>query len=254
MLAQQLQAARVEAGRTQSDAARLLGCTAQAVSNWERGYTRIDCVSLFRLLADYGTDLYRFLEKCGADVNRPGPDGVSRLDGKLAAVCGDMTPAEQEKLYRIACVLADREEAAEPAPGSAGETARVIPLYRYLAAAGYPSPQPGEDYEDYRVPAGSRADFAARIAGDSMEPWIHDGDVVLAQRRVDLAAGDVGIFYVEGGMVCKQFCQDSEGNVYLFSLNRARKAADVTIPHSSDLPLLCYGRVLLSRRIPLPSD
>lgn len=55
-------------------------------------------------------------------------------------------------------------------------------------------------------------------------------------------------------MVCKQYCQDSQGNTYLFSLNRQRREADITIPATSDLPLICFGRVLLERRIPLPVD
>ena len=87
-----------------------------------------------------------------------------------------------------------------------------------------------------------------------MEPWICDGDIVLAQRRVDLRDGDVGIFFAKDGMVCKQYCQDSQGNIYLFSLNRNRRDADVHIPASSDLRVLCYGRVLMNRQIPLPAD
>ena len=71
---------------------------------------------------------------------------------------------------------------------------------------------------------------------------------------MDLRDGDVGIFYTDGGMVCKQFLRDSEGNVYLFSLNRRRREADVFYPASSGMALFCYGKVLLPQRIPLPED
>ncbi len=248
MLPQQLQRARTEAGKSQRDAAKLLGCTAQAVSNWERGYTHIDCVSLFRLLAWYGADIYDFLRACGLDVARRenGEGGEERLLEAFRT----LGETDRERLVRIARVLADRGE-KQAAPEKAK---RVIPLFRFLAAAGIPSPQPGEDYDDLEVAADSPADFAARIAGDSMEPWIHDGDVVYCRRTVQLADGDVGIFYANGGMVCKQFLRDSEGNLYLFSLNRKRRDADVVCPHSSDMALVCYGRVLLDRRIPLPED
>ena len=64
-LSRQLQAERLRCNRSQSAAAKLLGCTPQAISNWERGYTRIDCVSLFRLLRWYGTDIHAFLRACG---------------------------------------------------------------------------------------------------------------------------------------------------------------------------------------------
>lgn len=139
--------------------------------------------------------------------------------------------------------------AAEPEPER--PRAKVIPLYYTPAAAGYASPALGEDYEDYEVPAGSKADFAARIQGDSMEPWIADGGVVLVRRdRVEI--GDVGLFFVDGDMKCKQYCRDNYGNTYLFSLNRARADADVTIPASSGITLCCFGRVLMDRRPPLP--
>jgi len=131
------------------------------------------------------------------------------------------------------------------------ERGRIIPLYYTPAAAGYASPALGEDYEDYEVPASSKADFAARIQGDSMEPWIADGGIVLVKRG-SVEIGDVGLFFVDGDMKCKQYCRDNYGNTYLFSLNRARADADVKIAASSGITLCCFGRVLLDRRPPLP--
>ena len=248
-LANALHEARLASGKTQTDAARILGCTAQAISNWERGCTRIDCVSLFRLLGGYGTDVCAFLRRCGVDI--PETETVSAAERELAELCKNMAPEQLNTLRRIAAVLADSAPKTEE---EKPKRHRIIPLYHYLAAAGIPSPAPGEDYEDYTVAADSTADFAVRIAGDSMEPWIHDGDIVLAQRRVDLRDGEVGIFYARDGMVCKQYCQDSQGNIYLFSLNRQRRDADIDIPAASDLRVLCYGKVLLDRHIPLPVD
>lgn len=154
---------------------------------------------------------------------------------------------------RLMSLVADAELERLSAPDTEPEPKRVkvIPLYYTPAAAGYASPALGEDYEDYEVPAGSKADFAARIQGDSMEPWIADGGVVLV-RRGSVETGDVGLFFVDGDMKCKQYCRDNYGNTYLFSLNRARADADVTIPASSGITLCCFGRVLLERRPPLP--
>ena len=44
-----------------------------------------------------------------------------------------------------------------------------------------------------------------------------------------LQSGDVGIFCVDGDMLCKQYYRDPLGMVYLFSLNRARADADVVL-------------------------
>ena len=122
---------------------------------------------------------------------------------------------------------------------------------RLQAAA---SPAFGDDYEDYAVAADSEADFAVRIAGDSMEPYIHDDSIVLVKRGATICDGDIGLFFVDGDMKCKQYCQDYLGNVYLFSLNRARKDADVTISASSGITICCFGKVLLKGKIPLPQD
>lgn len=59
---------REKSGKTQADVAAFLGVTYQAVSNWERGRTKIDSVSLLRCLLWFGTDIYAFLGKCDFQV------------------------------------------------------------------------------------------------------------------------------------------------------------------------------------------
>ena len=140
----------------------------------------------------------------------------------------------------------------EEAKARQDEESRVIPLYLTPAAAGYASPALGDDYEDYTVSKSCGADFAVRIDGDSMEPYISDGSVALCKRGAIIHDGDVGLFFVDGDMKCKQYCQDYSGNVYLFSANRARSDADVTIRASSGITLMCFGKVLLDKSIPLP--
>ena len=132
------------------------------------------------------------------------------------------------------------------------EEMKIIPLYYTPAAAGYASPALGDDYSDYSIPVSVNADFAVKIDGDSMEPYIADGSVALCKRGAIIHDGDVGLFFVDGDMKCKQYCQDYAGNVYLFSANRKRSDADVEIKASSGITLLCFGRVLLEKPIPLP--
>ena len=127
---------------------------------------------------------------------------------------------------------------------------RIIPLYLTPAAAGYASPALGDDYEDYTVDKNSAADFAVRIDGDSMEPYIHDESVVYVNHD-PLRPGDVGIFCVDGDMLCKQYYRDPMGTVYLFSLNRSRSDADQVLTAGSGRSLTCFGRVML-HTLPLP--
>ena len=131
---------------------------------------------------------------------------------------------------------------------------KTIPLYGNPAAAGSISPVAGIDYVEYEVNLDCRADFATRIQGDSMEPYIKDGSIVLVKRQNDLKEGDVGVFYVDGCMICKQYFEDTDGNIHLFSLNRDRRDADLTIWASSKKPVLCYGKVVMDKHVPLPKE
>lgn len=136
--------------------------------------------------------------------------------------------------------------------GGGEQESRLIPLYRSPAAAGYAAPVFGEDFDYIPVTddVPQAAEFAVRIQGDSMEPFIADGSVAYVNRD-PLQDGDVGIFYVDGDMLCKQYYKDPAGVVYLFSLNRARADADVVFGPSSGRTLACFGRVIL-RTMPLP--
>ena len=75
------------------------------------------------------------------------------------------------------------------------------------------------------APAG--ADFAVRIAGDSMEPEIEDGQVVWVKRRETLESGRVGIFVLGGMAYCKRLHADENG-ACLMSANPAYAPIELT--------------------------
>ena len=85
-----------------------------------------------------------------------------------------------------------------------------------------------------------------------MLPFIEDGEVVYVNRD-PLTIGDIGIFWVDGDMLCKQYYKDSAGVVYLLSLNRVRADADVVLTPGSGRGFACFGRVLLHAP-PLPGN
>lgn len=161
-------------------------------------------------------------------------DGLDRPGQRAVKVVLD----DQRRRVREARSLA-RE-------GADGGTARVIPLYFTPAAAGYASPTFGDDFEYIEVGGDvpAYADFAVKVEGDSMEPWLMDGSVAYVNRD-PLENGDVGIFYLDGDMLCKQYIREESGDVRLLSLNRARADADRFVPADSDLRLTYYGRVIL---------
>lgn len=101
--------------------------------------------------------------------------------------------------------------------------------------------------------APQEADFALVITGDELEPYLKRGETAYIERTSRLRDGEVGVFVYKGAPLCRQFCEDSLGNVYLFTLNRRRKKGDVTVPRGEKGDLFCFGRVLMED-VPLPSD
>ena len=130
---------------------------------------------------------------------------------------------------------------------------RIIPLVGNSFAAGIGEPDFGNALEEYEIPADTRADFAIRVNGDSMEPWLHDGEIALGIRSTP-RDGDVAALIVDGAFYVKQVCKDNYGNFYLFSLNRKRKDMDVVVKESAGSNVSCFGIIPLPERIPLPDD
>ncbi len=145
-----------------------------------------------------------------------------------------------------------RDEARFMADAVLEEEPKVINLFVEPSAAGIAVPAMGRDYEPYELkpedPQG--AAYAVRIQGDSMEPYFPDGSVAFVNHDA-LRDGDVGIFSVDGGTVCKQYHQEG-GAVYLFSLNRKRRDADLVLLPGGNRSFVCQGRVMTSKRYPLP--
>lgn len=124
--------------------------------------------------------------------------------------------------------------------------AKVIPLF--TAAAG-PGDQPSQDgFEEYEVPADSKAKFAVKISGDSMEPHLHDGDIALCVRRRP-EIGELCVIMVNGLIYVKQYITDGI-NMYLRSLNRERKDCDVDVWASGNDTVAAYGTVIF-KKLPL---
>lgn len=124
---------------------------------------------------------------------------------------------------------------------------RYIPRYTTPSAAGYSVPLGGSDFEmllvDESVPP--QADFAVNIEGNSMYPYIKDGDMVYVQKNAKLSIGDVGIFCVDGAMYCKQYYIDDEHNLILVSANPRLRHTNVFVGAESGNSVICYGKVLL---------
>lgn len=93
-------------------------------------------------------------------------------------------------------------------------------------------------YEDYST-AETRCDFALRISGDSMEPTISDGSIVLIKKEEIVPFGKVGAFCLNGSVYCKRLIKEN-GKVFLVSDNSKYKRIEI---HDHDV-LTTYGQVV----------
>lgn len=86
-------------------------------------------------------------------------------------------------------------------------------VYTNPSAAGIPL-YAENDYEHIEFPASEvprGADFGVRISGDSMEPTIPDGTIVWVHKVPELQEGQIGIFMLDDGAVCKRFYNTDNG-------------------------------------------
>lgn len=237
---------REELGLSRGKLAAMVGVTVSAIGNYESGVSFPKEEILLRLFDCLETDPNTLFQDsfCKDSVI------LSQTERQLLEGYRGLSARGRESVRSVVdtlCAYRDEMESgpAEPEP-------RVIPLYRSPAAAGYAAPVFGEDF-DYLEVSGEippAAEFAVRIQGDSMTPYIADGALAYVNRD-PLRPGDVGIFCVDGDIFCKQYDKDPAGTVYLFSLNRARADADVVLTAGSGRTLVCFGRVIL-RAPPLP--
>ena len=245
-LGKRIQECREGLGISQAALAKRLGVSQSTVGNYEAGISFPREEVLLRLFDSLETDpntLFR-------DSYREGGAALTRGERELVDQYRGLSHMGKETVRSVVDALcAYRDEVEE---SRTTREPRVIPLYRSPAAAGYAAPVFGEDFDYIPVEddVPQAAEFAVRIQGDSMAPFIGDGSVVYVNRD-PLQAGDVGIFCVDGDIFCKQYYKDPAGVVYLFSLNRARADADQVLLPGGGRTLACFGRVIL-HSLPLP--
>jgi len=229
-------------GYRQSDIAELLGVSRATVSYYCQGkqVPRVDKIEA--LAAHFGLSYTELMERPTNVVDFPAPPEIEPIWSAL-------NRDGRDELLRYGEELLDDSayRLGSPAP-------RMIRHFLVPAAAGYASPVAGEDYEEMELPRGvsALADFCITIRGDSMEPYIRDGEIVYVRREAQMHEFEVGVFFVDGDVYCKQWCTDHTGALYLLSANPKREDANIRIPRSAASTCICFGKVLLDRKLPEP--
>ncbi len=229
---------RRELGLTQMDLARVMGYERSSIAKIENGQVDLPLSKILEFSDKLSLPLSSLL----------GLDGGREID----VLFDSLSSSGRERLLRYGRELSADAEYAGLIPFG---QPRYIRHYMVPAAAGYASPVEGEDYE--LIPCGdevpARADFCLEISGDSMEPYIRDGQRVYVKRDESLAPFEAGIFFVDGDVYCKQWCVDYLGTTHLLSANPEREDASLHIERDSGRNVVYFGKVLLDARLPAPS-
>lgn len=245
-------------GVNQVQLADKLGISKGTVNNWARGNNSpdIDIVpKICKVLNISVLDLYS-----PTKFEHPESIKISKTDihspeaRKLAdAYDNKLDPwGKQAVRELVETEVARCEDEKQLRESPLKEGPKVINLFVEPSAAGIATPTVGRDYEFYELkpedPPG--AAYAVRLQGNSMEPDFPDGSIVFVNHDA-MRDGDIGIFSVDGGTVCKQYHQEG-GVVYLFSLNRRRADADLVLFPGGNRSFVCQGRVITKKRYPVP--
>ena len=101
------------------------------------------------------------------------------------------------------------------------------------------------DYEEIPAEMAKNDDyFALKIHGDSMEPRICSGDVVIVRKQSDVDSGDIAIVIVNGDLgTCKKVVKHSSG-ISLISFNSKYEPMFYTFDDIKTLPLTIIGKVV----------
>ena len=236
-----LKALRLRASLTQQDLSKLVGVSALTVRNWESGTKTPSMQAIIQLAKALQTSSDELLGIKEAAIIYP----ITIAEKNLLLNYRELDKYSK-KIVETVCNLernrgnnADFEQSTKPA--------RLIPKYATPAAAGYSFQEGVDDCEMIPVVGDvpQSADFAVRIQGNSMVPYINDGDTVYVKRTCELDIGDIGIFSVNGAMYCKLYQKDENGDVILASANPEMSDSNVSVKSGSNTTLVCYGRVIV---------
>ena len=122
---------------------------------------------------------------------------------------------------------------------------KIPVLGRVVAGIPVEAVQDVIDYEEIDEEMAKTGEFfALQIKGDSMEPRIKSGDVVIVRKQDIVDSGDIAIVMVNGDdATCKKFVKHKNG-VSLVSMNPAYTPMFYTMDEVESLPVRVLGRVM----------
>ena len=209
MICDRIRHYREELGMEQKALAAMVGVTANAVSNWERGRARPDVNLLPDICEALRITLYQLYGLDDPSVKYTTVEDAFMEDYR------QLTPGHQYAVRAMAQNLLQVQQA------EGRRKIHKLTRFEHQLAAGIGDPNEFEDsgtpiyvYDDSLT---CRADCVFTVNGDSMEPDYPDGCMVLVKRisgSEELTPGDIGAFMIDNETYIKEYREDG-----LHSLN-----------------------------------
>lgn len=101
------------------------------------------------------------------------------------------------------------------------------------------------DYEEISEDMARQGEyFGLQIKGDSMEPKISEGDVVIVRKQPDIESGEIAIVLVNGDEATIKKVQKFNGGINLIPSNPAYDVMTYTNEQIEKLPVRVLGKVV----------
>ncbi|MCL2820884.1 MAG: XRE family transcriptional regulator [Oscillospiraceae bacterium] len=148
--------------------------------------------------------------------------GISEDSISASDTSETTTPASSSSITNINSARSDHSSS------EASHPLRLVRLYDIPVSAGAGNFLDESGYEEIEAPSyvPIAVDFALRVSGDSMEPYILDGQVIWVKEQDVLDSGEIGIFSYSGDVYCKKLIADGR-RAYLRSLNPSYEDIEV---------------------------
>lgn len=181
----------------------------------------------------------------------------AKLFGTTQSTIGNWESGAREPKFTTMQRLADffgvsvdyllgRDDQISNVPSPSVPGAKWVPVLGYVRA-GIPTEAVEEilDYEEISPQMAAQGDyFALKIKGSSMEPRIHEGDVVIVRKQDDADTGDVAVVVVNGDDATVKRIKKRPEGLMLIPSNPAFEPMFYSNDEVNSLPVTILGKVV----------
>lgn len=183
------------------------------------------------------------LEELAKKVKTSKPTIQRYESGVISNIPSDKIEKLANVLNTTPAYIMGWEEQADEKPK---KKAYKIPVYGEIAA-GIPINMIQDiiDYEEVDEHTYNRGELLAlKIKGDSMEPRICDGDVVIIRKQPDVDSGEIAAVIIDGDSATLKKVKKDKKGIYLIPFNNDYDTVFYTNKEMKELPIIILGKLI----------